>query len=74
MNALSPSPQPTVLFLIYQNNTWTIRGLVNETIDPATQRIILKNDGLQNWSLVLVPDTETGFLSLILKLGLVIDY
>ena len=25
---------PTVLFPIYQNNTWTIRHLVNETIDP----------------------------------------
>ena len=34
--------QPTVLFSIYQNNTWTIRHLVNETIDPATQRVILK--------------------------------
>ena len=35
-------PQPIVLFLIYQNNTWTIRRLVNETIDPAIQHIILK--------------------------------
>ena len=25
-----------------ENNTWIIRRLVNETIDPATQRIILK--------------------------------
>ena len=39
---MSSSQQPTVLFSIYQNNTWTIRCLVNETIDPATQRIILK--------------------------------
>ena len=36
------SQQPTFLFSIYQNKTWTIRHLVNETIDPATQRIILK--------------------------------
>ena len=42
MSALSPSQQPTVLFSIYQNNTWTIRRLVDETNDPATQRIILK--------------------------------
>ena len=42
LSALSPSQQPTVLFSIYQNNTWTIRRLVYETIDPATQRIILK--------------------------------
>ena len=42
MSALIPSQQPTVLFSIYQNNTWTIRRLVVETIDPVTQRIILK--------------------------------
>ena len=30
------------MFTMYQNNTWTIRCLVDETIDPATQRIILK--------------------------------
>ena len=36
LSALSPSQQPTVLFSIYQNNTWTIRPLVNEMIDPAT--------------------------------------
>ena len=35
MSALSPSQQPTVLFSIYQNNTWTIRCLVYEMIDPA---------------------------------------
>ena len=29
-------------FQIYQNNTWTIIGLVDETIKPETQRIILK--------------------------------
>ena len=34
MSALSLSQQPTVCS-IYQNNTWTIRPLVNETIDPA---------------------------------------
>ena len=39
---LSPSQQPIVFFSIYQNNTWTIRRLVNEMIDPATQHIILK--------------------------------
>ena len=32
----------TVLFSIYQNNTWIIRHMVNETIDQATQHIILK--------------------------------
>jgi hypothetical protein len=42
LSALSPSQQPTVLFSIYQNNTWTIRSLVDETIDPVIQRIILK--------------------------------
>ena len=42
MSALSPSQQPTVLFSIYQNNTRTIRRLVDEMIDPLTQRIILK--------------------------------
>ena len=42
MSALSPNQQPTVLFSINQNNTWTIRCLDDETIDPATQRIILK--------------------------------
>ena len=42
LSALSPSQQPTVLFSIYQNNTWTIRRLVDETIDPETQHIILK--------------------------------
>ena len=42
MSALSPSQQPTGLFSIYQNNTWTIRSFVAETIDPATQCIKLK--------------------------------
>ena len=32
---LSPGQQPTVLFSIDQNNTWTIRCLVDETINPA---------------------------------------
>ena len=36
------SKLPTVLFSIYQNNTWNIRRLVNETIGPATQHILLK--------------------------------
>ena len=35
MSALSPSEQPTVLFSIYQNITWTIRCLVDEMINPA---------------------------------------
>ena len=35
MSAPSPSQQPTDLFSIYQNNTWTIRRLVDETSDPA---------------------------------------
>ena len=43
LNALSSSQQPTVLFLIYQNNTWVIRRLV----DPLTQHIILKIVGFQ---------------------------
>ena len=42
LSALNPSQQPTVLFSIYQNNAWTIRRLVDETIDPVTYRIILK--------------------------------
>ena len=33
---------PIVFFSIYQNNTWTIICLVDETIEPATQHIILK--------------------------------
>ena len=37
----NPSQQSPILFSIYQNDTWTIRCLVDETIDPATQRIIL---------------------------------
>ena len=40
--ALSWSQQPTVLFSIRQNNTWTIRCFVFETNDPATQCKILK--------------------------------
>ena len=40
------SEQPTVLFSIYQNIAWTII-LVDETIGPATQRIILKIVGFQ---------------------------
>ena len=47
MSSLSPSQQPTVLFSIYQNDTWTISRLVDETIDPATQCIILKIVGFQ---------------------------
>ena len=43
MNAESPIQQPTVLFPMDQNNTWTIRRLVDETIDPATQHIIIKD-------------------------------
>ena len=50
---MSPSQQPTVLFSIYQNNSWTIRRLVNETINPATQRIILKIVEFQNKQQVL---------------------
>ena len=38
MSALSPCQQPTVLFPIYQNSIWTIRCLVDKTIDPATKR------------------------------------
>ena len=33
---------PTVSFSIYQFNTWTIRRLVDEMIDPANHRIVLK--------------------------------
>ena len=39
---MQASKQPTVFFSIYQNNTWTIRCLVDETINPATQRIVFK--------------------------------
>ena len=35
-------PATPVLFSVCQNYTWTIRCLVDETIDPVTQRIILK--------------------------------
>ena len=35
---VGPSQQPTVLFSIYQNNTWTIRRLVHEMINEKTQR------------------------------------
>ena len=42
LSALSPSQQPTVLFSIYQNNTWTIRQLVAKSINPVNQNIILK--------------------------------
>ena len=48
MSALSPRQQPTVLFSIYQNNTWTIIRLVDETIDPAIQHIILKIVGFSD--------------------------
>ena len=34
--------QPTVFFSIYQNDTWIIRCLVDEMMDPATQCIIVK--------------------------------
>ena len=43
-----PIQQPTVLFSIFQNIAWTIRGLVDETIDPATQPIMLKIVGFLN--------------------------
>ena len=42
LSAQSPSQQPTVLFSFYQNNTWTIKRLVDETLDTVTQHIILK--------------------------------
>ena len=35
LSALSPSQQPTGLFSIYQNNTWTIRRLVDQPSDRA---------------------------------------
>ena len=54
MSALSSSQQPTVLFSIYQNNTWTISLLVNETIESATQCIILKIVGFQDFSLFIL--------------------
>ena len=41
-SAWSPSQHPTVLFSMYQNDTWTTRCLVDETIHPATHFIILK--------------------------------
>jgi hypothetical protein len=48
LRAISPSQQPTILFSIYQNNTWNIRRLVHETIIPVTQQIILKIDGFHD--------------------------
>ena len=33
-HSITLQQQSTVLFSIYQNNTWTIRRLVDETIDP----------------------------------------
>ena len=52
LSAISASRQPTVLFSIFQNNTWTIRRLVDEAIDPATQRIILKIVGFNMTTVV----------------------
>ena len=52
MSNLSPSQQPIVLFSIYQNNTCTMRRLGNETIDPATQHIILKIVGFKEFIMV----------------------
>ena len=66
MSALCPSQQPTVLFSIYQNNFWTIRRLVYETIDPVTQPILLKIVGYLLGKIranliyiTLQPDTKT---------------
>ena len=59
MSALNPSMQPIVLFSIYQNNTLTIRRLVDETIDPATQRIILKIAGFFIYFLILLWDEHS---------------
>ena len=55
LSALNPSHQPTVLFSIYQTNNWTIRCLVHETIDPVTQRIILKIVGFLLFLLLFLP-------------------
>ena len=35
-----------------KNNTWNIRSLVNETIVPSTQHIILKIVGFQEYTVV----------------------
>ena len=45
----------TVLFSIYQNNTWTIRHLADEMIDPVTQHIILKIVGFPNSNVKSMP-------------------
>ena len=36
LSAMNPNQQPTVLFSIYQNNTWINGHLVDETVDPVT--------------------------------------
>ena len=41
-HSITLQQQPTVLFSIYQNNTWTIRHVVDEMMDPTTQCIIVK--------------------------------
>ena len=42
-------PATHCFFLIYENTTWTIRRLINERIDPATQHIILKIVEFVDW-------------------------
>ena len=42
LSALSPSQQAAVLFTIYQNDTWTIRPLFDETINLAIHQTIFK--------------------------------
>ena len=37
-----PKSKPATHCFIYQYNTWTIRRLAYEMIDPATQHIVLK--------------------------------
>ena len=59
MSARSPSQQPTALFSIDQNNTWTIKPLVNETIHPANHQIILKIFGFH---ISMLNPTDEGTL------------
>ena len=54
---MSLSQQPTVLFSPYQNNTWTIRQLVQET-----QRIILKIVGFLNIPIIYQPKLKNPYM------------
>ena len=58
-SALKPSQQVHFFFSINQNNAWTIRELVDETNDPATQRTILNIVGFYIIAYVELHWTDT---------------